>query len=867
MPDDPHFESIEILPGERQVLVGGRPAPLGARAFDLLMALYERRDRVVTKNELLDLVWPGLVVEENNLQVQVSSLRKVLGPRAIATIPGRGYRYTLPAAPAAEHPAVQDRGPAAALQPAGNNLPAPAPLFGRDQELREAGALMAQCRVVSIVGAGGIGKTRLALALAGGDRHPARDGRWWVELAPINEGSQIPTAVANALGLQLPVGSAPQEALVEVLAKREALLVLDNCEHLAEAVAALVAQVRERAPGVRLLITTQESLKCVDEQIYRLGSLALPDAADLGDVELASRCGAVALFVARARAVDPRFQLSADNLSEVVDICRRLDGIALAIELAAARVPALGVTGLRTRLDHMFSVLTGVSRMKLRRHQTLRAALEWSCNLLSEDERVVFRRLGVFAGGFTLELAQALASDAALDEWRVLDALSQLIDRSLVIAEGEGEPRYRLLEPTRAYALESLAAQGESAATLQRHAEVMLQFLVEHEAARWTLPYRQRMRHLAELGNLRAALDWAESPAGDRDLARRLLARSSFIWVGNDAAAEGYERMARHWPVPAGTSQEDEAALALAIPNLRCFMARDLVRQAAQRAAELYRALGDRSRLADALVRVAQCAMRAKDELALDAAVLEAAALIGQSAPPRQRGLLAMLQGSIAIHRGNWDEAAAGFRHQAELYALDDDSGIGQCLALSNLANVYLDTGRLDEAIDACRQSLAGLHRAGALSGIGMNRAHLAIALAIRGDEVDVPALAREAYEFLRSTGLHFKPLFAAALHHARHGDAARAGLVFGQARQLMHAEGSEPCLFDMRLRTEFESLMRPHAQGAALQALEHAGTRLSAEQIAALAFEAAPVDPALVCDALPAALAAPTSRARRAVA
>ena len=268
------------------------------------------------------------------------------------------------------------------------------------------------------------------------------------------------------------------------LASRNLLLVLDNCEHLADDIAALVDLLRARAPNVRLLVTSQESLKCRDEQVYRLGALAVPASAQLED---AAQFGAVALFVERAHAVDSRFRLADDNVAVVVDICRRLDGIPLAIELAAARVPLLGVHGLHARLNQMFNVLTGGTRMKLRRHQTLRAALDWSHGLLSADEQTVFRRLGVFAGGFTLELAQQVVSDERIDQWLVLDLLGHLIDKSLVIADGEAEPRYRLLETTRAFALEQLAAAGESEAMLRRHAQVICELMAAIDANYWDL--------------------------------------------------------------------------------------------------------------------------------------------------------------------------------------------------------------------------------------------------------------------------------------------------------------------------------------------------------------------------------------------
>jgi len=846
MPEDQRFDTIEIRAAERQLLVGGRPVSVGARAFDLLMALYERRERLVSKSELLDLVWPGLVVEENNLQVQVSSLRKLLGPAAIATIPGRGYRFTLPAtsiacgAPAAPATGTGEAPPPAPMAdtPHGN-LPAAPPLFGRELDLAAAAELMRDCAVVSIVGAGGIGKTRLALALAAADGGAAPDGRWWIELAPVNEAVQIPAAIAGALGLQLPAGRSPQDALALALAEQRLLLVLDNCEHLAEAVASLVALLRAQAPGVRLLITSQESLKCVDEQVYRLGSLELPASTD---PEGASRCGAVALFVARARAVDPRFRLAPDNIAGVIDICRRLDGIPLAIELAAARVPLLGVEGLQSRLGQMFNVLTGVARLKLRRHQTLRAALEWSHDLLSDDERAVFRRLGVFAGGFTLALAQGVAHDERIDAWQVLDLLAQLIDKSLVIAEGEGEPRYRLLEPTRAYALEQLAAAGESAAMLRRHAEAVLATMTVVDAARWTAPSAERQRSLAELGNLRAALDWVMSPDGDRLLACRLLARGWFMWVGNDLSAEGLERMLRLWPLPEGLQAEDEAAFCLALATLRGGFRRSEVRQAARRAVDLYRQLGDDSRLADALCRVAVIGLANGDVAGTDEALREAATLIDEAAPLRQQATLAMVHGSRALDRRDFAAATAGFRRQAELYRRDG-AELGQYLALINLANVSLDVGEIDAAIDAARCAIDGLRRLKTMSGTGMARAQLAIALAVRGDDVDVLSMAREAFDRLGPSGATFKPLMAAALHHARRSDVRRAALVAGHARVALAKETASPCPIDFRMQRQLGELAAAADASAPVEAWQLVGEGLSESQAAAIAFEGATLD------------------------
>ncbi len=529
--------AIEIDALQRSVLIDGAPAKIGARAFDVLLALVERRDRVVPKHELMDLVWPKLVVEEGNLLVHMVALRKLLGPRAIATIPGRGYRFVMPVDEVNRGGSSDSVAPPVTIR---GNLPAAPALFGRAQDLDAVRALLHEHAVVTIVGAGGIGKTCMALVAAASAGTELPDGRWWVELAPMTEGAQVPTSIAGALGVQLSSGRSPNEALAMAVASKSLLLVLDNCEHLADDIAPLIDLLRAGAPNVRLIVTSQESLKCLDEHVYRLGALAVPASAQL---EEAAQFGAVALFVERAHAVDSRFRLANDNVEVVVDICRRLDGIPLAIELAAARVPLLGVHGLHARLNHIFNVLAGGTRMKLRRHQTLRAALEWSYGLLSADEQLAFRRLGVFAGGFTLELAQEVVKDEGIDQWLVLDLLGHLVDKSLVIAGGETLPRYRLLETTRAFALEQLAAAGESEAMLRRHAQVMCELMAKTDANCWNLSPPERRRAVQELGNLRAAVDWAMSAEDDRTLRYELLAKCWLVWMHNGVIGEGMERM------------------------------------------------------------------------------------------------------------------------------------------------------------------------------------------------------------------------------------------------------------------------------------------------------------------------------------
>lgn len=528
------FGRCELRAAERVLLVDGAPAKLGARAFDILLALIERRERAVARPELMQIVWPRVIVEENNLQVHMVALRKLLGPTTIATIPGRGYRFTAPllddaAATSAATPA-SDRSP---LAVATTNLPAdPVPLFGRAGDAQAVATLLDGARLVTLVGPGGVGKTRLAQAVAQQLAPRFADGVWLVDLAPLTEPGPLPAAVALALGIALP-GADPRAELVAALRGRQMLLLLDNCEHLIEAVGSLVQALLAATAGVRVLATSQEVLKTLGEQVYRLASLAVPARDD--DAE-ALGYGAVRLFVERVRALEPSFAPTGATLAGVVDICRRLDGMALAIELAAARVPLLGVDGVRERLGERLRVLTNGARGALPKHQTLRAAFDWSWALLAPLDQVVFRRLGVFTGGFTMELAQSVVADETLDRWAVLDHLGTLVDKSLVVAEGAARPRYRLLETARAYALEQLGQAQETAIFLRAHARAMRDLFERTLAPASGSPPDEMLaeRWAVERDNLRAAMEWAvaEGDASSTVMALSTASASSSFMAG-----------------------------------------------------------------------------------------------------------------------------------------------------------------------------------------------------------------------------------------------------------------------------------------------------------------------------------------------
>ncbi|MBP8296706.1 MAG: helix-turn-helix transcriptional regulator, partial [Burkholderiales bacterium] len=466
MHDAYRFGSAEVRPAERALLIGGAPVALGGRAFDLLVALLERRGKLVTKDELLDAVWGRVIVEEGNLHVHISTLRKLLGAGLIVTIPGRGYRLETAAGAAAQPVAeAATRGGAGDFSPAG--------LFGRDNDLASLDSLLGAHRLVTIAGPGGIGKTRLARAAMGAARARYPDGVAMVELAALSDPALIPGAIAAAL--QLPLGAAgdPLATVIAAVRPLRMLLLLDNAEQVVDGVARLAQGLLQGNGAVRLLVTSQAPLKLDEERLYRLGGLEVPEPADDLRAEEALTYGAVALFDERVRAADRHFRLTDANVGAVVSICRRLDGIALALELAAARCPLLGLQMVSQHLDERFRLLRSGSRTAPSRQQTLQAAMDWSHALLSPGQQCAFRQLGVFAGGFTLDLARQVLHQPGVDEWGNVDLLAELVERSLVaVAEGEA-PRYRLLETGRAYALEKLVQAGELGVLRQRHAQAL----------------------------------------------------------------------------------------------------------------------------------------------------------------------------------------------------------------------------------------------------------------------------------------------------------------------------------------------------------------------------------------------------------
>jgi predicted ATPase/DNA-binding winged helix-turn-helix (wHTH) protein len=464
------FGPFRLLPAQRLLLQGDEPLHLGSRALEILITLIERPGELVRKDELMARVWPNTFVEEGNLKVQVAGLRRALGDgrgsnRYLVTIPGRGYRFVAPVTfsdPTPTRPEAAERL---------HNLPAVVTrMVGRTNTVDALKGRLHRERFITIVGPGGVGKTTVALAAARGLIDAYQHGVRFVDFAPLADPRLVPRALAAALSLEIR-SEDPLPNLIAALRGKEMLLVLDNCGHVIEAAAALAVEALNCAPHVHILATSRESLRAEGEHVYRLTSLECPSASARLTAAEALRFPAVQLFLERAAAILGRFELGDEDAPIVGDICRKLDGLPMAIEFAAGRVDAVGLRELATHLPDRLQLLTNGRRPTLPRHHSLRASLDWSHELLLERERMVLRRLAIFAGGFTLAAASAVAASAEINAADVVECVADLVAKSLIAAEvGGGAPCYRLLETTRAYALEKLADSGELEQVQHRHA-------------------------------------------------------------------------------------------------------------------------------------------------------------------------------------------------------------------------------------------------------------------------------------------------------------------------------------------------------------------------------------------------------------
>jgi predicted ATPase/class 3 adenylate cyclase/Tfp pilus assembly protein PilF len=699
-----------------------------------------------------------------------------------------------------------------------HNLPQQVTSFvGREKEIGEVRLLLERTALLTLTGAGGSGKTRLALQVAADMLDGSGGGVWLVELAPLTDPKLVPATVANALGLKEEPGKQVLQTLTEHLRTKHLLLVLDNCEHLLSACATLADALLRSCPRVRILATSREGLRISGELTYRVPSLSLPDPTQPETPESLSVYEAVRLFVERAQFQVPQFSVTNQNAPALASICHRVDGIPLAIELAAIRVRSLSLEEINRKLDQRFRLLTGGSRTALPRQQTLRALIDWSYDLLNEAEKALVCRLSVFMGGWTLEAAEAVCPGEPVEEWEVLDLLTSLGDKSLVVAEQQrASTRYRLL----AYYL-ALAERAEPQLTGPEQQAWLERLEAEHD-------------------NLRAALEFSDWKGGESGFGLRLAGALFRFWDVRGHLAEGRERLGRALARDGAGDATRRAKALIAAGNLACNLGDyEAAQSLFEESLAIRRELGDRSGIAASLLNLGSLAWRQGDFGAARARIEESLVIRRELGDPRGVALALANLGTLANSQGDYGAARALYEEGLVIQrGLGDRSSIA--LSLNNLGAVALSQGDYGAARVVVEESLVIRRELGDRQGVADSLFNLGNVACRQGDLGAARTLYAESLVVLREIGDReglADSLEGTASAAAECADPLLAARLWGAAERLREELGA-PLTADERPHYERATAAARAGRGVAFDRAWQEGCAMSLEQAVALALE-----------------------------
>lgn len=691
----------------------------------VLQYLVRNAGRLVTKTELLAAAWPDVHVGDAVLKRCISQIREVLGdnaetPRFIETVHCRGYRFIAPLAL--------------------GNVPVPLTTFiGRELEIEEIKRLVAEARLVTLHGPAGIGKTRLAIQIASDLRAEMPHGVWWVNLAPLVDPGAVTQAVASVVGVRDQTGVPLADVLAEAFHERRTLFVFDNCEHVVEECAWLAEKLLQGCPHLKIIATSRLPLRTTGETVWPVPTLSLADAAASPDALLGNE--AVRLFLDRARVACPGFAISDRNVAAIAQICRRLDGLPIAIELAAARIRVLTPEEVAARLDDVFGLLAQGSRTELPRHQTLAAAFDWSYDLLSTKERLLFTRLSVFAGSFALAAVESVCEGDGLERSELLDLMARGIDHALVTVFPAEETRYYLLYTVREYARQKL--QGARAAELaRRHAEFFLSVAAENGPYIYGQGGEARLARLdREYDNLRAALVWARGDPAGHEIGLRIASNLWRYWSRHgrwrECVAWLEEMLDRALGAPAAVRAQALVGVGAMARGQKEF---ERARAALEEGVKLWRTTDNRGELGVALSKLGEVMGDLGDLTTAERLTEEAVTLLRQSGTPWDLAFALKNSGELARLRGRLDEAVALCQSSADLLRAIPSPWLAS-FPLGLLGTLAANQGSYEQAERYWRESLANLqpleddwHVSGAIEG-------MAQVFCVRGDAAQAARL------------------------------------------------------------------------------------------------------------------------------